>query len=139
MSALQIDKFDTDRAFDMQVIYIGIFGGLGCISRFFVSNFTYQVAGRSLPYGTLMVNVAGSFLLGLLMTFGLRSTLLPPELRVGLTTGFMGGFTTFSTFSYETLRLLEDGSYWQAGANIILNILLCLLFALVGVAVAKQL
>lgn len=122
----------------MQLLYIGIFGGLGCVSRFLVSGLSYQVFGRSLPYGTLVVNIIGSFLLGLLMTFGLRSALLPAELRIGLTVGFMGGFTTFSTFSYETLRLIEEGSFWQAGANILLNILLCLLFALLGVLLAKQ-
>jgi CrcB protein len=97
------------------------------------------LVGRSLPYGTLLVNVAGSFLLAFLMSFGLRSTLLSPEIRIGLSVGFMGGFTTFSTFSYETLRLLEDGSFWQAGINIVLNVVLCLLFALVGVYVARQL
>lgn len=123
----------------MQLFYIGLFGGCGCVARYWASGWTYQLLGRGLPYGTLLVNVVGSFLLGLLMTFGLRSTLLPPEIRVGLTVGFMGGFTTFSTFSYETLRLLEDGSFWQAGMNIFLNILLCLLFSLLGVLVARQL
>lgn len=123
----------------MQLFYIGIFGGLGCVARYLASGWTYLLLGRSLPYGTLLVNVVGSFLLGLLMTFGLRSTLLSPEIRIGLTVGFMGGFTTFSTFSYETLRLLEDGSFWQAGMNIFLNILLCLLFSLLGVLVARQL
>jgi fluoride exporter len=122
----------------MQLFYIGIFGGFGCVARYLVSGWTYLLLGRSLPYGTLLVNVVGSFLLGLLMTFGLRSTLLSPEIRIGLTVGFMGGFTTFSTFSYETLRLLEDGSFWQAGMNIFLNILLCLLFSLLGVLVARQ-
>ena len=109
------------------------------MTRFLVSDWTYQLVGRSLPYGTLLVNVAGSFLLGFLMTFGLRSTLLSPEVRVGLTVGFMGGFTTFSTFSYETLKLLEEGSNWQAGANIVLNISLCLVSALLGMLVARQL
>lgn len=123
----------------MQILYIMIFGGLGCVSRFLVSGLTYQLVGRSLPYGTMTVNIVGSLLLAFLMTFGMRSALLPPDLRVGLTTGFMGGFTTFSTFSYETLRLLEDGSYWQASANIVLNVILCLMFALLGVALAKQL
>lgn len=123
----------------MQLVYIGIFGGLGCITRFLAAGWTHQFFGRSLPYGTLLVNVVGSFSLGLLMTFGLRSTLLSPELRIGLTVGFMGGFTTFSTFSYETLRLLEEGSFWQAGVNILLNVLLCLLFAMLGVLVARQL
>jgi len=123
----------------MQLLYIGIFGGFGCVARYLASGWTYQLVGRNLPYGTLFVNIAGSFLLGLLMTFGLRSALLSPEIRIGLTVGFMGGFTTFSTFSYETLRLLEDGSLWQAGFNIILNIVLCLLFALLGVLIARQL
>ncbi len=123
----------------MQLIYIGIFGGFGCVARYLASGWIYQLAGRNLPYGTLAVNIVGSFLLGLLMTFGVRSVLFSPEVRIGLTVGFMGGFTTFSTFSYETLRLLEDGSFWQAGMNILLNIVLCLLFALLGVLVARQL
>jgi len=123
----------------MQLLYIGIFGGLGCVSRFLVSGWTYQLVGRGLPYGTLLVNIIGSFLLGFLTTFGLRSTLIPPELRIGLSVGFMGGFTTFSTFSYETIKLLEEGSFWQAGANILLNIVLCLGFALLGVWFARQL
>ena len=123
----------------MQIIYIGLFGGLGCMARFLASGWTYQLCGRSLPYGTLAVNIIGSFLLGLLMTFGMRSTLLSPELRTGLSIGFMGGFTTFSTFSWETIRLLEEGSAWQAGANILLNVLLCLGFAFLGMLVARQL
>jgi len=123
----------------MQLLSIGFFGGLGCVARYLASAWVYQLAGRSLPYGTLVVNVGGSFLLAVVMTFGLRSTLLPPELRIGLSVGFMGGFTTFSTFSYETLRLLEDGSFWQAGANIVLNVVLCLVFAFLGVLVARQL
>lgn len=123
----------------MQLLYIGIFGGLGCIFRFLMSGWAYQLVGRGLPYGTLLVNVVGSFLLGALTTFGLRSSLLSPELRIGLSVGFMGGFTTFSTFSYETVKLLEEGSVRQAGANIVLNIVLCLGFALLGIWAAKQL
>ena len=123
----------------MQIIYIGLFGGLGCMARFLASGWTYQLCGRNLPYGTLAVNILGSFLLGLLMTFGMRSTLLAPEVRTGLSIGFMGGFTTFSTFSWETIRLLEEGSVWQAGANILLNVVLCLGFAFLGILVARQL
>ena len=122
----------------MQLLYIGIFGGLGCVTRYLASGWVYQVAGRNLPYGTLFVNIVGSFLLAFLMVFGLRSTLFSPEIRIGLAVGFMGGFTTFSTFSYETLRLLEDGSFWQAGVNILLNVVLCLLFAVLGALVARQ-
>ncbi|WP_303721014.1 fluoride efflux transporter CrcB [Malonomonas rubra] len=123
----------------MQLLYIGFFGGLGCVARYLTSDLVYQLFGRSLPYGTLAVNVVGSCLLGFLMTFGMRSALLAPELRIGLTVGFMGGFTTFSTFSYETLKLLEEGSLWQAGANVVLNVLVCLVFAMLGVWLARQL
>ena len=122
----------------MQILYIGFFGAMGCIARYFAANLTYQFFGRGLPYGTLLVNVAGSFLLGFLASFGVRSSLLSPELRIGLSVGFMGGFTTFSTFSYETLKLLEEGSFWQAGANVLLNILLCLGAALLGVWLSRQ-
>jgi CrcB protein len=123
----------------MQLLYIGIFGGLGCVARYLTSGWVYQLAGRNLPYGTLFVNVVGSFLLALLMVLGLRSAIFSPEIRIGLAVGFMGGFTTFSTFSYETLRLLEDGSFWQAGVNILLNIVLCIFFAVLGALVARQL
>lgn len=123
----------------MQILYIGLFGALGCVSRYLVSGWVYAVAGRSLPYGTLAVNVLGSFLLGLLMESSLRSTLMSPELRVGLTVGFMGGFTTFSTFSFESMRLLEEGSFLQAGANIVLSVVVCLVFAGLGIYLARQL
>lgn len=123
----------------MQILFIGFFGGLGCIARYLISGWTYQLLGRGLPYGTLVVNLGGSFLLALLLTLGLRTTFISPELRLGLSVGFMGGFTTFSTFSYETLRLIEDGSLYQAGANVLLNVVLCVLFAFLGVVVARSL
>lgn len=123
----------------MQILYIGLFGALGCVSRYLVSGWVYAIAGRSLPYGTLAVNVLGSFLLGLLMESSLRSTLMSPELRVGLTVGFMGGFTTFSTFSFESMRLLEEGSFLQAGANVVLSVVVCLVFAGLGIYLARQL
>lgn len=123
----------------MQLLYIGFFGALGCMSRYAVSGWVYSLAGRALPFGTLTVNVLGSFLLGLLMEEGLRSTLLSSEVRMGVTVGFMGGFTTFSTFSFETVRLLEEGSVLQAGANVLLNIVICIVFAFLGIYLARQL
>ncbi len=122
----------------MQILYIGLFGALGCVSRYLVSGWVYTLAGRGLPYGTLVVNVLGSFLLGLLMETGLRSALFSPEIRLGLAFGFMGGFTTFSTFSLETMRLVEEGSFWQAGSNVVLNVVVCLLFAGLGIFLARQ-
>ena len=103
-----------------------------------ISGWVYTLAGKSLPYGTLAVNVIGSLLLGLIMEGSLRSTLLSPDLRFGLTVGFMGGFTTFSTFSYETVRLLEEGSMVAAGVNILLNVTVCVIAALIGIYLARQ-
>jgi CrcB protein len=127
-----------ERGIFMQLVYIGVFGALGCLSRYFVSGWAYALLGRSLPYGTLAVNVFGSFLLGLIMEGSLRSTLLSPEMRMGITVGFMGGFTTFSTFSFETIRLLEEGSLIQAGANVLLNIVVCIAFAALGIVLGRQ-
>lgn len=123
----------------MEWASIAMFGAAGCLARYLVSGWTYEMLGRWLPYGTLAVNVLGSLLLGLVMEGSLRSTLLPPVIRIGLTVGFFGGFTTFSTFSYETFRLLEDGSLLQAGANVVLNLLLCLIGVWAGIHLARQL
>jgi CrcB protein len=122
----------------VKILYLGIFGGLGCVARYMVSGWVYNLAGKSLPYGTLAVNVVGSLLLGLIMEGSLRSTLLSPELRFGITVGFLGGFTTFSTFSYETVRLLEEGSLVAAGANVLLNVSVCVAAALIGIYLARQ-
>lgn len=122
----------------MQLLYIGIFGALGCISRYLLSGWTYALVGRGFPYGTLLVNVVGSFLLGLLLEHGLRSTMFSPEVRIGIGIGFMGGFTTFSTFSFETVRMLEEGSYLHAGANVLLNVVVCIVFAGFGIIAARH-
>ena len=122
----------------MKILYLGIFGGLGCVARYLVSGWVYTLFGRAIPYGTLSVNVIGSLLLGLVMEGSLRSTLLSPELRIGITVGFMGGFTTFSTFSYETVRLIEEGSFIAAGANILLNVTVCITAAVIGIYLARQ-
>jgi CrcB protein len=122
----------------MQLLYIGAFGALGCMARFLLSGWVQAFGGRVLPVGTLAVNVLGSLLIGLIMEGSLRSTLLSADLRVGLTVGFLGGFTTFSTFSYETVRLLEEGSYLAAGANVLLNAAVCLAAAAAGILLARQ-
>ncbi len=127
------------------VISIAICGALGCLSRYFISYWVNQMIapslpfGISFPYGTFAVNILGSFLLGLVMEFSLRSTLIPPNLRVGITTGFMGGLTTFSTFSYETFRLLQDGELLLASTNAVANVIVCIVFSWVGIMAAQML
>jgi fluoride exporter len=118
---------------------VTVCGGLGCLSRYFISGWVYALLGRDFPYGTFVVNITGAFIIGLLMEFGLRSALIPPTLRIGLTVGFLGGLTTFSTFSYETFRLLEEGNFVTASANVFLSVLTCLLFTWVGIIAARYL
>ena len=119
------------------VISIATFGALGCLARYWISGWVHTVAGRTFPYGTLVVNVVGAFCIGLLMEFSLRSAIVPPSLRTGLAIGFLGGLTTFSTFSYETYRLLEDGQLLTAAANVVASVLICLVFTWLGIVAAR--
>lgn len=121
------------------ILCIAFFGALGCVARYFLSGWAYELLGASLPYGTLVVNVVGAFLVGLVMEFSLRSSLISPELRIGLTIGFLGGLTTFSTFSYETFRLLESGQLLQALVNIFSSVAVCLAFTFAGVVAGRHL
>jgi CrcB protein len=119
------------------VLYIAGFGALGCLARFYLSGWVYGLLGRGFPYGTFVVNIVGAFIIGLVMEIGMRSTMLPANLRTGLTIGFLGGLTTFSTFSYETLRLLEDGEFLIASTNVLLSVFTCLLFTWFGIISAR--
>jgi len=123
----------------VQIFYIALFGALGCLSRYFLSGWVYNVFGRSFPYGTLAVNIIGAYVIGLIMELSLRSELISPSLRIGLTIGFLGGLTTFSTFSYETFRLLEDGEFLIASINIFISVLVCLFFTWAGIETARYL
>jgi CrcB protein len=122
----------------MTILLVVILGALGCLARYLLSGWVYGIAGQGFPWGTLVVNVVGAFLIGFVMDLGLRTTLIPVELRTGLTIGFLGGLTTFSTFSYETFRLLEDGELLSAGANVMASVAVCLLFTWLGMLAAKS-
>ena len=105
--------------------------------RYLVSGWVQAWANGSFPLGTLAVNVAGSFVLGLVATLSLERGWLGPDLRVFLTIGFCGGFTTMSAFSYETLALLSEGSTVQGMANVGLTLLACLGAVWVGTALGR--
>lgn len=122
-----------------QFAYIALFGALGCLARYFLSGWAYQLFGRGFPYGTLAVNVIGAFLIGLVMEFSIRSALVSPALRIALTIGFIGGLTTFSTFSFETFRLLEEGAFVVAFFNVLVSVVSCLACTWVGIVVARAL
>jgi len=120
-------------------VAVAVCGAAGCLSRYYLSAWVYGLLGRDFPYGTFVVNILGAFIIGFLMEFGIRSILVPPTLRVGLTVGFLGGLTTFSTFSYETFRLIEEGELLVAFTNVALSVLVCLVFTWTGIFAARQL
>ena len=93
-------------------------------ARYWTSNIVYKFLPTSMPYGTLAVNVIGSFIIGFVMFYLDRNELISPQMRILLTTGFCGGLTTFSTFSFETINLIRDSEFLLAGTNVILNVAL---------------
>jgi CrcB protein len=118
---------------------IAIFCAGGGLTRYYLSGWVYSLLGRAFPYGTFAVNIIGAYLIGLIMELGLRSTFIPDTLRLGLTVGFLGGLTTFSTFSYETFTLLEDGRFLVAFSNVLASVAVCLLFTWLGIVTVRTL
>lgn len=119
-----------------RVLFVGLGGFLGASGRFLVSEGVQSLTGARFPYGTLAVNVVGSFLLALLAVLMVRSGGSTVGWELFLLTGVLGAFTTFSTFSHESLLLLRDGLYWGFAGNVIGNVVLCLLAALAGSGLA---
>jgi CrcB protein len=119
-------------------IAIAAGGAVGALLRFSVSTGIYNLLGRGFPYGTLTVNVLGSGLMGFLYVFMLERV-TNVELRAALLIGLLGAFTTFSTFSLETLNLIENGEVSKALLNIFISISLCLFATWLGMLLARQL
>ncbi|MBN2076432.1 MAG: fluoride efflux transporter CrcB [Dehalococcoidales bacterium] len=121
------------------IIYIVVAGGFGALGRYFITGLAHRLFGAGFPYGTLIVNVLGSFLIGLVMQASMSTDLVPPSWRLALTLGFLGAFTTFSAFSYETLGYLEDGAWLLAGVNILANVLPAIIAVFFGVLLGRTL
>jgi CrcB protein len=118
-------------------IYICLGGAIGTGLRYLTSGVAARWLGADFPYGTLIVNVVGSFLIGLIQQVGTASLLIPEPTRLFLTVGIMGGLTTYSSFSYETVRLVEIGAWGQAWVNVLVTTALCLGVCLLGIAAGR--
>jgi CrcB protein len=121
------------------LVLIAIGGAFGAVFRYGASLGVYSLLGRGFPYGTLFVNVTGSLLIGLLSVLFLERYTIDAEWRAAILVGLLGSFTTFSTFSMETLVLLEQGDISRASLNIVLSVFICLLAVWAGVIIGRQL
>jgi CrcB protein len=119
--------------------FIAAGGALGSICRFLLTGVVQRQLGTAFPYGTLAVNVTGSLLLGALLRYSLDAPGVSPEMRGFLATGFCGGYTTFSTFSYEIMALLQAGDYRRAAGYALASVLVSLVAMFAGFELARVL
>jgi CrcB protein len=119
-------------------LWICLGGAAGTGARYLLSGWLLRAAGPGFPWGTLAVNVIGSFLLGLIMQVALATDLLSPTLRLTLTTGVMGGFTTYSAFNYETLQYLQQNDWRLASLNLVVTVVVCLAAGSLGLVTGRM-
>jgi CrcB protein len=118
--------------------YIAVGSAFGGVTRYLLDGVVQRVLGTTFPAGTLLINISGSFVLGLIVRYGVETPTLTPELRALLTIGLCGGYTTFSTFTYETAALLQGEEWTRAGLYVAGSIVLSLLGVFAGFALARE-
>jgi len=118
-------------------VYIALGSVIGANLRYFVSDWLARHQTASFPYGTLVVNTTGSLLLGFFLIWTTDRVLVSPQLRVFLAVGFCSSYTTFSSYTFETFRMVEQGRFWDAGTNFLMNNVFCFLFVLLGAVAAR--
>jgi fluoride exporter len=121
-----------------RVLLIGLAGALGTLSRYFVGTWAPRVLGTGFPHATLIVNLGGCFLIALVHELALSTTLISPTMRIVLTTGFMGGLTTYSSFNYETTGMLRERAWASSLANVGVTFLGCFVAGMLGLALARK-
>lgn len=120
-------------------LLIALGAAAGANARYLIGLWAGNRLGADFPYGTLIVNLSGSFILGLLLTLATGRLTLSPEARLLLTVGFLGSFTTFSSYTFETINLLREATLWRAAVNIIANNVAGIVCAILGVALGRWL
>ncbi|HET9852845.1 MAG TPA: fluoride efflux transporter CrcB [Candidatus Limnocylindrales bacterium] len=123
----------------MTLLLVGAGGFFGAVSRYLVDGWVASATGGRFPWGTLVINVSGSFLLGLLFAASIERNLIPAAIRVPVLIGFIGAYTTFSTLTLETWRLVEDGSYALAVGNLAGSMLLGMVAVVAGLTIGRAL
>ena len=123
---------------DVRIALLIVFGALGTLARYGLQGVVQHRTNSDFPSGTLVVNLVGCFLLGGIAQYGLMHLSIPPEWRIGITVGFFGAFTTFSTFSWETVQLLQDGEWARAMTYVLASVVGGLMAVLVGMRLAER-
>ena len=113
------------------ILYVALGGSIGAVFRYLISIFMLQLFGSAFPFGTLLVNIIGSFAMGVIYALGQVSE-VSPEIKALVGVGLLGALTTFSTFSNETLLLIQSGAWLKAFLNIALNLCLCIFMVYLG-------
>jgi len=120
------------------ILLIAIGGAIGSVSRYGCQKWIYQLFPHPFPLGTFVVNILGSLLIGLFFGLSEKGNIMSPEWRIFLTTGLCGGYTTFSTFSFESLSLLKEGNYVYALMYIVLSVMFGLMAVWLGTIIVKS-
>lgn len=122
----------------MRILLIAIFGAVGTLARYGLQGVVQIRAGGAFPYGTLLINLTGCFLLGLIGQFTLNRMLISPDWRVAITVGFFGGYTTFSSFGWEAAKMLEDGEWLRASTYVAASVFVGLFLSVAGIRLANR-
>ncbi len=122
----------------LRLILIAVFGAVGTLARYGLQGVVQVRTAGTFPYGTLTINLTGCFLLGLIGQFTLNRMMISPDWRVAITVGFFGGYTTFSSFGWETAKMLEDGEWLPAAAYVAASVLVGLLLSVAGIRLANR-
>jgi len=121
----------------MKLIFLALGGALGALMRYGLSGFVYKLIGTDFPYGTLVVNLTGCFFMGVSIALAETKFVIGPNLKLFIMIGFLGAFTTFSTFILETDNLLRDSEMARTFMNVFLNVIVCFVFLRIGAFVGK--
>jgi fluoride exporter len=123
----------------LRIFLIALFGAVGTLTRFGLQGVVQIKTGSTFPYGTLLINLTGCFFLGLIGQLTLNRIIVPPEWRMAITIGFFGGYTTFSSFGWETAKMLESGEWLWASSYVGASVMLGLLLSVAGIHLANRL
>ena len=122
----------------MRILLITLFGAIGTLARYGLQGVVQIKMGTAFPYGTLLVNLTGCFFLGLIGQMTLNRVIIPPEWRMAIAVGFFGGYTTFSSFGWETAKMLEAGEWLRGSTYVMASVVFGLLLSVAGIRLANR-